>query len=165
MKLLHFAAILIIIPVSCIAQQSAKNVYVELGGPGFISANYDTQLSKLNNGFGVRIGVGVISDLQAYGLTLPVGLTYLIGKRNNFMEIGAGASYVHLPNINQDQPFNFPNESMVVGYGWLGYKYQPANDGFTFRAGLCQYLRDLNLPVILGVPSLYPALSFGYSFH
>ena len=165
MKLLHFAAILIVIPVSCISQQSAKNVFVELGGPGFISANYDVRLSKINDGFGVRVGVGIISDLQASGITLPVGLNYLIGKRNNFIEIGAGASYVRLPNVNQDQPFNFPAESMVVGYGWLGYKYQATDNGFTFRAGLCQYLRKLNLPVILGVTSLYPSLSFGYSFH
>ena len=164
MKLFHFAAILTIIPIFSVAQQSAKNVYVELGGPGFISANYDVRLSKSNNGLGVRAGIGIISDLQASGFTIPIGLNYLVGKRKNFLEIGSGVSYVHLPSVNQDQPFNFPGESFLVGYGWLGYKYQPL-EGFTFRAGLCQYLRDLNLPVILGVPSLYPAMSFGYSFH
>ena len=152
-------------PIFSVAQQPTKNVYLELGGPGFISANYDARLSKSNNGLGVRAGVGVISDLQASGFTLPVGLNYLVGKRKNFLEIGTGVSFVYLPIINQDQPFNFPGEKFLVAYGWLGYKFQPPDKGFTFRAGLCQYFRDLNLPTILGVPSLYPALSFGYLFH
>jgi hypothetical protein len=164
MKHLYFIGLLSLTPILCVAQRSAKNIYLELGGPGFFSANYDMRLSKSNDGLGVRVGVGIISDLQASGITLPVGLNYILGNRKNFLEIGGGASYVNLPGVNQDQPFNFPGESFVVGYGWLGYKHQPADKGFTFRAGFCQYLRDLNLPTILGVPNLYPALSFGYSF-
>ncbi len=165
MKQSYFIGVLIIVPIFSIAQHAAKNVYLELGGPGgFISANYDTRVSKSDKGLGIRAGVGSIFDFYTIGYTLPVGLNYLVGKRKNFLELGLGVTYVHLPSVNQDQPFNFKKESFFAEYGWVGYKYQPLQKGFTFRAGLCQFFNDLNIPAILGVPSLYAGLSFGYSF-
>ena len=40
------------------AQQAAKAVYVELGGAGLASVNYDTRLMKKEDGIGFRVGLG-----------------------------------------------------------------------------------------------------------
>lgn len=165
MKHTSFIILLNILPMLSIGQIAAKNVYVELGGPGgFISANYDTRLVKSDKGLGARVGVGSIFDQTTFGFALPVSLNYLIGKNKNFLEIGAGTAYVHFKPNNQDSWFNFRKENFLIQYAWLGYRYQPSQQGFAFRAGLCQFFNDLNIPAILGVPSLYPSLSFGYSF-
>lgn len=155
--------IILISPVVSLAQRSAKNVYVELGGIT-IAAIYDTRISNSNKGLGARAGLGLVIDRHSARYVLPVGLNYLAGSRKNFLELGAGVMYVYFREASRDSWFNFTKENFLLPYGWIGYKYQPLQKGFTFRAGLCQYWQDLNLEPILGITNLYPSLSLGYSF-
>jgi hypothetical protein len=150
--------------LAAIAQKPVKSVFAEIGGPGFLSANYDMRLSKSNKGAGFRVGLGTVFDGYASGITLPVGINYLAGNNKNFLELGFGVSYVNLPSVNQDQPFNFPKESFLAPYGWLGYRLQPQHKGFTFRAGICPFFKDLNISKVILTENLFAGLSFGYSF-
>lgn len=163
MKHLYFISIFILLSFLTEAQSHVKNVYAELGAPGFLSANYDMRLSDSNKGLGFRVGVGTIFDVYTFGVTVPVGINYLIGMEKHFLELGAGVSYVYLPRVNQDQPFNFRKESFLASYVFAGYRYQPSQKKFTFRAGLCKLFNDINIPAVLGISNLLPSVSFGYS--
>ena len=161
MKTLIPALLLVFTSLSTFAQdqKASKSVYGEIFGPGFLSVNYDTRFTKKNDGFGMRVGFGYAPGIfSGDGFTIPVGLNYLIGKKKNFVELGAGASYVHFSASKDDGWFNTDGGSFVMAYGWIGYKYQPINKGFTFRAGLC--------PVYDGVEFVpeYFGVSFGYAF-
>jgi hypothetical protein len=140
--------------------KASKNVYGEILGPGILSVNYDTRFTKKNNGLGMRIGFGYVPNFDESGLSgagaysIPAGLNYLIGKRKNFLELGAGASYFFEAGPKDDIELS----SFFLGYIWIGYKYQPLTNGFTFRAGLCPaYDADEFIPYYFGV-------SFGYAF-
>ena len=56
-------------------------------------------------------------------IRVPIGLIYLIGNKNHFAEIGAGAYYTHFTSYNfttnNDVGVNF-----IVPYGSVGYRYQ-----------------------------------------
>ncbi len=43
------------------AQNAAKTVYAEIGGPGLASANFDMRFKKQEDGLGFRVGVGGFS--------------------------------------------------------------------------------------------------------
>ncbi|MDB5203558.1 MAG: hypothetical protein JWQ27_2967 [Ferruginibacter sp.] len=147
------------------AQTAAKSIFVELGGPGLASLNYDMRLQKKEDGLGFRVGVGGFTINENYGngnersglLTIPVALNYLLSKdQRNYFEIGAGATYVHLSNKSQ----NFDNEQFSTSFGHLhfGYRLQPVNGGFTFRAGITPIFNGN------GFIPYYASLSFGYKF-
>src|SRR5258708_2533047 len=77
-----------------------KSVYVELGGNGIaFSANFDSRFTKNENGFGFRVGIGIVPALDigfastSAILTIPVGVNYLVGKAPNYFEGGIGATY------------------------------------------------------------------------
>ena len=40
------------------AQKATKAAYVELGGPGLASINYDMRFMSKNDGLGFRVGIG-----------------------------------------------------------------------------------------------------------
>ena len=46
---------------SLFAQKATKAAYVELGGAGIASINYDMRIMKKNDGLGFRIGIGGFS--------------------------------------------------------------------------------------------------------
>jgi hypothetical protein len=140
----------------------AKAVFAELGGPGgFPSLNFDTRLAKSAKGWGLRIGVGSLNDQDGEGFSIPVAFNYLAGKRSHFFEMGIGAGFYHFTEHNESSFFDFPEENSVIPFVWLGYRFQPEEKRFFFRAGLNQFLQSgtgefMNFPL--------PALSFGYSF-
>ncbi len=148
-----------------LAQKPAKSVYVELGGPGLASLNYDMRFQKKEDGLGFRVGVGgyAVKNDFGYGsdrtsiLLLPVAVNYLLGKdHKNYLEIGAGYSYVSIANKSnfyQDDQF-----STSFGHLHFGYRLQPANGGFTFRAGITPIFNKF------GFIPYYASLSFGYKF-
>lgn len=132
----------------------AQSVYAELGGPGLASLNFDTRFSKTNGGFGGRIGVGGFSIDGSGLIFLPVGLNYLIGKDNlNYFEIGAGVTPVFGTGDISSSDF-----STTFGHVILGYRKQPQDGGFTFRAFVCP---------VFGSGAFIPyygGVSFGYKF-
>ena len=138
----------------------AKAVFAEIGGPGVASLNYDMRFTKSESGIGGRIGIGGFS-LGSDGESLtavfvPIAVNYLLGKDGkNYFEIGAGVSPVFLSeNVSND------NEELRSTFGHLniGYRLQPADGGFFFRAAINP---------VFGKGFFWPyygGIAFGYKF-
>ncbi|SFC68580.1 hypothetical protein SAMN05421747_11930 [Parapedobacter composti] len=146
------------------AGDRAQSFYVELGGPGFISANYDFRFQQTRNSWGARAGIGYFAVEGERFLTVPVQLNYLLGKNGNYFEMGAGASYVNNSytqlywDANDEWRRDRQANSQIMGSLTFGYRKQPIDGGFNFRAGLSPIFYKENF-----IPYL-PYLSFGYSF-
>jgi hypothetical protein len=140
--------------VSKIGTAQAKSVYFELGGPGLASVNFDTRFTKSESGIGGRIGVGGFSIDDESVVFIPIGLNYLLGKDNkNYFEVGAGVTPI-ITNIEVDGN----NFTSTFGHLLFGYRMQPANGGFTFRAFINPVFgKGFFLPY-------YGGVSFGYKF-
>jgi hypothetical protein len=145
-----------------VPSKPVKALFAELGGPGGIpSLNFDTRLTKSAKGWGLRIGIGSLNDQDGEGFGIPLSFNYLAGKRSHFLEMAAGAGLYHFDESNQSSLFDFPEENSVVPFVWFGYRYQPVEKRFFFRAGFNQFLRR-GTGAIMNFP--FPGLSFGYSF-
>lgn len=138
-----------------IVSAQAKSAYFELGGPGLASFNFDSRFTKSNAGIGGRIGVGGFSIDDASVIFVPIGVNYLLGKDNkNYFEIGGGVTPV-ITNIEDDDENNF---TTTFGHILFGYRMQPANGGFTFRAFINPVFgKGFFVPY-------YGGVSFGYKF-
>jgi hypothetical protein len=152
----------------------ARNVYVELGGPGLIySANFDSRFAKTRDGLGGRIGAGYLSEDRKSIFTVPVGLNYLSGKSKHYFEMGVGATFVSYkaePSktyydpysgtgtpSKTDEDFYGVKDDGVLGTMTLAYRLQPTPRGFSFRA---------QANTLFGDGRIFPfgGLSFGYTF-
>ena len=131
----------------------AQSVYFELGGPGLASINFDTRFGAREDGLGGRIGVGGLSIDGAGVVFVPIGLNYLLGKETkHYFEIGAGLTPV-FGNDGADGNF-----SETFGHLLFGYRLQPQEGGFTFRAFMNPIFGNgFFIP-------FYAGLSFGYKF-
>ncbi|GAA4755623.1 hypothetical protein [Flavisolibacter ginsenosidimutans] len=145
-----FLAFFFFISVFCHAQ--AKSVYFELGGPGLASINFDSRFSKGEAGLGGRVGIGGFSVDGDGVVFIPIGLNYIVGKdQRNYFEMGAGVT----PVIGTGDAGDF---SSTFGHLLFGYRMQPANGGFTFRAFINPVFgKGFFIPY-------YGGLSFGYKF-
>jgi hypothetical protein len=134
--------------------QTAKSVYVEAGGPGIASMNFDTRFTNKEDGIGGRIGVGGFKIGGTGAVFVPVGINYITSKDNkNYFEIGAGATYV-----SASADFNSELFQKTFGHTTVGYRYQPKNGGFVFRATITPIFgKGFFVPY-------YGALSVGYKF-
>ena len=155
MKKILFVLTLTLSAFHFASAQSAQSVYFELGGPGIASFNYDTRFSGREGGIGGRIGVGYskfVSDGNSV-LYLPLGINYLIGKEKHFFELGAGVTPVIGNENGGDTAL-----SETFGHLLFGYRFQPINNGFTFRAFVCPVFNSIDF-----IP-YYGGLSAGYKF-
>ena len=84
----------------------------------------------------------------------------LEGGKAHFFELAAGTSFYHFKKENQDSWFDFTETSFLAPFAWIGYRYQPIERKFVFRAGFTQFI-GVRMPEFQRFP--YPALSFGYS--
>lgn len=143
----------------------AKTVFVEIGGPGFISANYDFRFAEARNAWGMRAGLGYFAVEGESFFTIPLQVNYLLGRGGNYFEMGAGASFLNLGYTE----FSYDgwgslireekvNDTQIMGSMTFGYRKQPVDGGFNFRAGLSPVFWKGNFIPYLGY------LSFGYSF-
>jgi hypothetical protein len=137
----------------------AQNVYFEILGPGVLySANYDTRFSKRQDGLGIRAGISYATIEDASLFTVPVQLNYLLGKGGKYFEVGLGATYgtasVDFGFMDDDNETG----STVIGTMTFGYRRQPVEGGFMFRAGVSPVFGHGSF-----VP-YWPYVSFGYSF-
>lgn len=152
--------LLSIIAISCAArvsaQTAAKSVYAEIGGPGLASINFDTRFQKREDGFGGRIGIGGFSVDGSSVLFVPIGINYLTSKDSkNYFELGAGVSIISASGDFTDNGSTFRS---TFGHLWMGYRLQPKEGGFIFRAGICPIFGNgFFIPY-------YAGLSFGYKF-
>ena len=136
------------------AQSSAKVVYAEVGGPGLLSINYDMRFEKKNDGFGFRAGFGGWSIKESKLILVPVGLNYITSKNDrDFFEAGAGATIVSNSAPGNEGPFK-----SSFGFLSLGYRKQPADGGYFFKAALVPVFGNgFFWPYYAGV-------GFGYAF-
>ena len=140
-----------------VTDRAPQAVYAELWGKGLIfSVNYDRRFSKRLDGLGFSVGAGYLK-VDGVGLfSLPVGLNYLLGKNGKYLELGAGASYFSATISDIDNASD--HGSTVIGTMTIGYRSQPVNGGFMFRAGLNPIIFKNNF-----IP-YWPYISFGYNF-
>lgn len=156
-----FNCLLILIAFNVNAQVPAKSIFFEIGGPGLASINYDMRFNKQDDGLGFRAGFGGFSinddfDSKVSTLFFPVGLNYLLGKDGkNYFEIGGGITFVSITSKD-----NTSSETFTSNFGHLnfGYRLQPKNGGFLFRAGIVPIFNSN------GFIPYYAGVSFGYKF-
>ncbi len=125
-----------------------KAIFVEAFGNGIgVSANLDMRFKKgVQDGFGFRAGVGGLhlgnSDADAGPitsglLTFPLSINYLIGENKSAFEAGVGITpiYARIDVYSPTKP-KLANENGWGSSGFLnlGYRYQPLEKGFVFRA-------------------------------
>jgi len=141
------------------AQTAAKSVYFELGGPGLASFNYDMRFQKKEGGLGFRVGIGGFKVEDVGAVFIPLGLTYLLGKdEKNYFEIGAGVTIVSISDPYKDDYTSDGSFNTTFGHTYFGYRLQPKNGGFLFRAGITPIFNNN------GFVPYYAGLSFGYKF-
>lgn len=137
------------------AQNAAKVVYAEVGGPGIASLNFDMRFANKEDGWGFRAGIGGFSIDNAGITIIPVGINYITSKdKKNYFELGAGISLIGGSN-NSSSSNIFSNS---FGHFNIGYRLQPANGGYFFRA---------TITPIFGNGFFWPyygGVSFGYKF-
>ena len=154
--LLKASIVMLLFSTNLKAQTAAKAVYVEIGGPGLASINYDMRFQKKEDGLGFRVGLGGFVLLGESAVTVPFGLTYLLGKdERNYFELGAGVTLVSYKGILNESSGNF---NSTFGHFYFGYRMQPKKGGFLFRAGIVPVV-DKN-----GFMPYFAGISFGYKF-
>lgn len=144
------------------AQSDSHNtLYMELFGNGLTySLNYDMRFSGKPDGLGGRVGIGYFAIDGISLATVPLMVNYLMGKNGKYFEVGAGATYLSAADRQNSNPTGSP---INRGTGWLGslsfgYRSQPIDGGFLFRAGLTPFFdRSSFMP-------FWPQVSVGYAF-
>ena len=142
-----------------VTDRPPQAVYFQLGGSGpIISVNYDRRFSNRVNGFGFAAGIGFWAESDFYGSTsmfsIPVSLNYLIGRRNDFVELAAGTTYI---SANATIFDDNDHGSGFIHHVNVGYRHQPATGGFFFRGGVSPLFFQSEYHT-----SFY--LGFGYNF-
>jgi hypothetical protein len=149
------------------AERTANDtVYLELLGPGLLgSLDYE----RLFDESAVRIGLGAIAVPEDPGsslhVSMPITLSYL-GMRSaqHSFEIGAGAAII-ASSCNAPNPCGvfWPEPVTVAPVILAGYRYQPSDGAFAFRAGFSPTFLFNDKPHSPTVLPL-PYLSLGYAF-
>jgi hypothetical protein len=156
MKKLFLITTISILAATTAAAQAAKSIYFELGGPGLASFNFDTRFGNREDGIGGRIGIGGFSIEGTSAVFVPIGINYIIGKdQRNYFEIGGGVTPTF---ISEDLVGEDDNFTGTFGHLVFGYRLQPRDGGFTFRAFMCPVFGEG------GFIPYYAGLSFGYKF-
>jgi hypothetical protein len=161
--LIYFLIFIVIVFNESKAQSEFKRntLFGEFGGSaGLISLNFDKRFSKSPEGFGVRIGAGYMAWQDTEIFNFPILVNYLTGKNGKYFELGFGPTigYAQERQEPMDPDLSFEPYLTVFGSINLGYRYQPVNGGFNFRAGISPILNFDDI-----IP-FWPYLSFGYSF-
>lgn len=154
MKKILVVTALLFLSIQYSFSQSAKAVFVEAGGPGLFSFNYDTRFSGKEDGIGGRVGMGGFYVDGEGAIFIPLTLNYIISKnKKDYFEFGAGATIVPSSSAIDAGPF-----SQTSGHLNFGYRYQPEKGGLFFRA---------TVNPIFGEGLFFPyygGVSLGYKF-
>jgi hypothetical protein len=163
-------------PAGKSSSNTGRSVYAEaLGIAGLYSLNYDTRLVKgKQDGWGIRAGleyarvrtVNYYGDtLQQHVLGVPLMLNYLLGKSNNFLELGIGVTYfVRRPMgalLSEKEEYTVPKLGIrlpaILGSLMIGYRYAPPGKGIMF---------GISFNPLIGNNYGYPSvgLKIGYKF-
>ncbi len=155
-----------------ISPSGGRAVYFELGGHSiFFGFNYDTRFKKKLDGIGGRVGIGYMAVSGARFFSLPVALNYLMGKDGKYFEMGAGATLLTLGDREYSGTYtelgyigpSRSNSTKLLGNISFGFRRQPVNGGFMFRAGVSPVFGLEDDKSFFFFPFL-PYISFGYTF-
>lgn len=121
-------------------------LYVELGGAGGLSVNYDRRFLPSLIG---RVGVGIVPCFFACAgyTSVPVAAYGLIGGTSHHIEYGGGVTFL-FPDHGRHHRFLVPS---------VGYRYQRPNGGFVFRAN---GLASIRLQQPIGPGNVYGGSSW-----
>ena len=118
-----------------------NSLYLELGGSGALySVNYDRIMKKMKKSMtSFSIGCTYWGKIDySDGRTdigIPVSYNYLIGKKNNHLELGLGLTLLYFKifdnylNVKEEQKGISPIFSLK-----FGYRYQKPTGGIFYRA-------------------------------
>jgi hypothetical protein len=140
-----------------VTDRAPQAVFAEIYGRGGIfSANYDRRFSNRLDGLGFTVGAGYIAVDDISLLSIPVTINYLMGKNGKYFELGAGVSYFNA-SIHDGTDASSGGHTFI-GTTTIGYRSQPINGGFIFRAGINPFFfRNTFIPY-------WPYVSFGINF-
>ena len=141
-----------------------------LGPAGLFSINIDSRFAKKENGIGFRIGLGG-STLGSLGescnsgaqISFPVGINYLIGKKQSLLELGGGAVLAIISGTkifctDIERSF-FSDETVSYGYLLAGYRFQSAEKKkLTYRIFISPLFQE-DFPM-----KFWGGVSIGYRF-
>src|SRR5690606_26814841 len=122
-----------------------QGVFFELFGTGLTySFNYDTRFQNRPDGLGGRVGVSYYAIDGNSLFTLPVSLNYLLGKNGHYFEVGAGATFISGTVDDEGEIFFIESDKAktVTGNLIFGYRKQPLDGGFLFRAGFAPLIAE-----------------------
>jgi hypothetical protein len=143
---------------TAVQEIKAQSVFLEVGGPGLaISGNYDTRFAKQRNGWGYRIGAGYFGSGGNTVFTIPFQINYLYGEHSSLIELGAGTTFLNSTGDNKGSYWEFDKITGFIATATIGYRYQPAGSGLTFRIAFVPILYDEGILPIGGI-------SVGYTF-
>lgn len=117
---------------------NASQIYFEAGGSGVVySINYDGRFKKIENGLGIRIGIGGAGGAGSSYVAVPVQLNYLLGEKGKYLELGGGITYL---NVKGDD-YLFNNASTALANFVIGFRSQPfGKKGITWRVAFTPFI-------------------------
>lgn len=163
-----------------------RSIYLEFLGPSnFLGLSYDSRI-RPESSWGYRIGVGYYyeksslftSQYSNFGLSAPIEVNYLLGKRRHKLEVGLGVNLgiysdktfyyinsVDSQDLNMQQTTGYTRQTKFGYYFYsnIGYRYQ-AKKGFLFRTGISPSFNFGDKYGVRKRPILYPYIAVGYSF-
>lgn len=147
----------------CIAQTTDKPrvnaISFELGKTGLIyNFNFDRKVPDKQVGFRFGAGSNFAKYLNAF--TVGGGGYYLIGRKNNFLELGADLQYLIVDEVSDDQrgfSFIYPDYSIKTLYPSVNVGYRYYGKMTLFRVGVAPALIKREF-----VPGGY--ISYGFLF-
>lgn len=136
-----------------------NSAYVEVfGSGGLYSINYER---RINSNLYGRLGVAnwtIASETETTLTTIPVMITYLWGEDKNHFEISGGMLF----GRKTEEDINHQILDLIA---FIGYRYQPPDNGLVFRIGFTPFLsldNEANYPDNNFYPSA--GISIGYHF-
>jgi hypothetical protein len=151
-----------------VAPTARNAVYLEVGGNAILySVNYDRRFSNTwtgRAGFMIVSASGIDEDTgDEVDLSLaiiPIMANALLGRGTHRLELGVGPLFAIGGGSVEDAEVGDVEEFSGAGLAGVtstfGYRRQPLDGGFVFRA-------TLN-PFYSGKPQLWAGLSFGWAF-
>jgi hypothetical protein len=114
-----------------VTDRPPQAVYFQVLGSGpILSVKYDRRFGNRVNGLGFAAGIGFWSESEIAIVSFPLQLNYLFGRKDHFIELAGGTTYVTSGESLFDE-----DESGFIQHINIGYRHQPTRGGFFFRGG------------------------------
>lgn len=136
-----------------------NSLYLEVfGSGGLFSINYER---RINSNLYGRLGVAnwtFAYETETTLTTIPVMIAYLWGEDKNHFEIAGGMLF----GRKTEDDINHQILDLIA---FIGYRYQPPDNGLVFRVGFTPFFsldNDANYPANIFFASA--GISIGYHF-